>query len=165
MSYQIVYLDVYGNAKILADEMRRIFPRGSAKWINLAKQELSSDAEVYLIVFEITQDAIPLKIMEALELLEGKTILCFASCSTPFLQRKENVERQLISFLPDECDYRGFFYCPGQIPDTVAAAMQDAFSERSESAQAILKGYQYAMNHPDAEDLRALRSFIEESGI
>ena len=74
MEYQIAYLDIYGNAGILAEEISGILH--GAELVNLSKQEISDDANSYLLVFEITQNAIPLKIMDILENLEGKTILC-----------------------------------------------------------------------------------------
>ena len=73
MEYQIAYLDIYGNAGILAEEISSILH--GAELVNLSKQEISDNANSYLLVFEITQNAIPLKIMDILENLEGKTIL------------------------------------------------------------------------------------------
>lgn len=82
MDYQIAYLNVYGNAGVLADEIQTIL--AGAELVDLNKQEISDDADVYLLVFEITQAAIPLKIMDVLENLEEKTILCEPSrCGRP----------------------------------------------------------------------------------
>ena len=89
MDYQIAYLNVYGNAGVLVDEIQTIL--AGAELVDLNKQEISDDADVYLLVFEITQAAIPLKIM--------------------------------------------------------------------------LEAFQHSMNHPDTDDLRELRRFIQESGI
>ena len=78
MDYQIAYLNVYGNAGVLADEIQTIL--AGAELVDLNKQEISDDADVYLLVFEITQAAIPLKIMDVLENMEGKTVLCCVTC-------------------------------------------------------------------------------------
>ena len=56
MDYQIAYLNVYGNAGVLADEIQAIL--AGAELVDLNKQEISDDADVYLLVFEITQAAI-----------------------------------------------------------------------------------------------------------
>ena len=53
MEYQIAYLDIYGNAGILAEELKRILH--GAELVNLSKQDLSGGANVYLLVFEITR--------------------------------------------------------------------------------------------------------------
>ena len=58
----------------MADEIQTIL--SGAELVDLNKQEISDDADVYLLAFEITQAAIPVKIMDVLENLEGKTILC-----------------------------------------------------------------------------------------
>ena len=165
MRHQIAYLNIYGNAGLLAEELQNILY--DAELVNLSSQDISEGADVYLLVFEITQNAIPLKIMDILESLEGKTILCFVACGMALWESKETVERNLLPFLPDECDYRGLFFCPGQIPSSVMDTIQEALDENPENqqAQAMLEAFQHARNHPDTEDFRELRRFIQESGI
>ena len=165
MEYQIAYLDIYGNAGILAEEISGILH--GAELVNLSKQEISDDANSYLLVFEITQNAIPLKIMDILENLEGKTILCCVTCGMALHESKDSIEHCLLPFIPDECDYRGTFFCPGQIPASVMDTVQTALDENPENQRAkiMLEAFQHSMNHPDTEDLRDLRRFIQESGI
>ena len=133
MEYQIAYLDIYGNAGILAEEISGILH--GAELVNLSKQEISDDANSYLLVFEITQNAIPLKIMDILENLEGKTILCFVACGMALFEEKEDVEHNLLPFLPDECDYRGLFFCPGQIPSSVMDTIQEALDKTRKTSR------------------------------
>lgn len=166
MDYQIAYLNVYGNAGVLADELQTILT--GAEMVDLSgNQEISYSSDVYLLVFEITRDAIPLKIMDVLENLEGKTVLCIVTCSMALLESKDSVEHNLLPFLPDECDYRGLFFCPGQIPTSVMDTVQTALDENPENqrAKVMLEAFQHSMNHPDSDDLRDLRRFIQESGI
>lgn len=167
MKYQVAYANVYGNAEVLASWIMSILPPESAELVNLSYRDISSDADVYLIGFEITQDTIPLNIMDVLEKLEGKTILCFAACGMADSGNKERVERNLRPFLPDECDYRGLFLCPGQIPTSVIDTIQKVLDENpdNERAKAMLEGFQHSLNHPDMEDFRDLRRFIDGSGI
>jgi len=165
VDYQIAYLNVYGSARVLADEIQTIL--ADAELVDLDRQEISDDADVYLLVFEITQAAIPLKIMEVLENLEGKTILCCGTCGMALHESKDSIEHSLLPFIPDECDYRGLFFCPGQIPVSVIETIQTALDEDPENQRAkiILDAFQHSMNHPDTDDLRNLRRFIRESGI
>ena len=134
MDYQIAYLNVYGNAGVLADEIQTIL--AGAELVDLNKQEISDDAAVYLLVFEITQAAIPLKIMDVLENLEGKTILCCVTCGMALHESKDSIEHNLLPFIPDECDYRGMFFCPGQIPASVMDTVQTALDE-NQSGKAL----------------------------
>ncbi len=165
MDYQIAYLDVYGNAGVLADEIQSIL--AGAELVDLNRQEISDDADVYLLVFEITQAAIPLKIMDVLENLEGKTVLCCVTCGMALHVSKDSVEHNLLPFIPDECDYRGMFFCLGQIPASVIDTLQTALDENPENQQAkvMLEAFQHSMHHPDTDDLLDLRRFIRESGI
>ena len=105
--------------------------------------------------------------MDVLENLEGKTILCCVTCGMALRESKDSIEHNLLPFLPDECDYRGLFFCPGQIPASVMETVQTALDENPENQQAkvMLEAFQHSMNHPDTEDLRDLRRFIQESGI
>lgn len=149
----------------MADEMQSILV--DAELADLDKQEISDDADVYLLVFEITQAAIPLKIMEVLERLEGKIILCCITCGMALYENKDSMEQKLLPFLPDECDYRGLFFCPGQVPDNVIETVQIVLDENPENqrAKVMLEAFHHSMNHPDADDLRELRRFIQECGI
>lgn len=167
MKYQIAYENIYGNAEVLANEIKKILPPESTDFADLSCQEISDDADVYLIGFEITQDAIPLNIMDVLENLEGKTVLCFVTCAMAHAGKKDSIERNLLPFLPDECDYRGLFFCPGQIPASVLRAVEEALRENPENerAKTMLECFQKSLNHPDSDDLRDLRRFIDESGI
>ena len=165
MFYQIAYLNTHGNASVLADGIQSIL--NDAELVDLSNQEITEDTGVYLLVFEITRNSIPLPIMDALENLEEKTILCCVTSGMARFESKEGIEHSLLPFLPDECDYRGMFFCPGQIPASAMDAVQTALDENPENQRAkiMLEAFQHSMNHPDTEDLRDLRRFIQESGI
>ena len=164
MRYQVAYLNVYGNAKILADAIMDLLPSDSTECIDLSCQELYDDADVYLMIFEMMRSAIPLDIMDALENLGGKSILCFAACGSELWGDKEHIEQSMFPFLPDECDYRGLFVCPGHVPVNILDSMQQSLQEQPENsrAMAILEDYRRSSGHPDAEDMNDLRRFISE---
>ena len=50
---------------------------------------------------------------------------------------------------------------------SVMDSVQTALDENPENQRAkiMLEAFQHSMNHPDTEDLRDLRRFIQESGI
>lgn len=108
MDYQIAYLNVYGNAGVLADELQTIL--AGAEMVDLSgNQEISYSSDVYLLVFEITRDAIPLKIMDVLENLEGKTVLCIVTCSMALLESKDSVEQTCSPFCRTNATIAGYF--------------------------------------------------------
>lgn len=167
MKYQIAYINVYGNAKVLANEIMNILPEDNVEEIDLSYQEITDDADVYLIGFEITSAAIPLKIMDVLEKLDGKTIICFATHSLTGFESKESIEKKFLPFLPAKCDYRGLFCCLGQIPVNVLVSIEEITQEHPDRTQAAeaLESCRKSMDHPDIEDIRSLRLFIQKSGI
>ena len=167
MKYQIAYTNRYGNAGVLAKEIMKILPSKSTDVMDLSYCEISSDADVYLIGFEIVLDTLPLNIINILEKLEGKTVLCFATCGVATTENQERIKRTILPFLPDECDYRGLFVCPGQIPANVMDTTQKVLDKDPENklAKTMMEGFQRSMNHPDMEDLYNLRRFINASGI
>ena len=164
MKYQVAYSSVYGNAKILADAIMDMLPPDSAEYVDLSCQELYDDADIYLIVFEMMRNVIPMDIMNALENLGGKSILCFAAYGAELWGNKDHIEQSLFPFLPDECDYRGLFVCPGHIPFNILDSMQQSLQEQAENAQAraVLDDYRRSAGYPDAEDIDDLRRFIEK---
>lgn len=62
MFYQIAYLNTYGNASVLADGIQSIL--NDAELVDLSNQEITEDAGVYLLVFEITRNSIPRPVIQ-----------------------------------------------------------------------------------------------------
>lgn len=164
MQYQIGYLDTYGNAGILAKKIEQYLPIGSSAIIDMAKESLSGTADVFLVCFEMTREAVPLEIMEALELLEGKRIALFVLCAAKTENEKRDVERRLIPFLPDQCDYKGLFTCMGQMPSAIKNSVDEILSTQPENPQAITldRIYRQSLGHPDEEDFSSLRKFLQD---
>ena len=109
MQYQVSYLSPNGHAETLANAFCRILPRDT--YVSSLVENAPANADVQLVGFEMggtKLDAIPFKVLEYLEGLDGKIIALFAT--VPF-QPNEAVRNKLnnsvIPFLPDECDYRG----------------------------------------------------------
>ncbi len=164
MQYQIGYLNTYGNAEILATKIEQYLPIGSSTMTDIATEPLSGTADVFLVCFEMTREAVPLEIMEALELLEGKRIALFVLCAAKTENEKRDVERSLIPFLPDRCDYKGLFTCMGQMPSAIKNSVDEILSTQPENPQAIVldRIYHQSLGHPDEEDFSLLRKFLQD---
>ena len=120
MKYEIAYISISGNTERLAHGIADRLPQRKTIVTDLTTEEIMKKANVYLIGFGINKGAVPLKIMEVLEELHGKTILFFVTGGMePLNEYRDAVERKIEPFLPDDCDYRGLFLCQGQFPDTV----------------------------------------------
>jgi len=130
---------------------------------DLSIDDVSDRADVYFIGFGINQETVPLKIMDALEYASGKTVVLFATCGMePTGAYKAFLERKVLHFIPENCDYKGFFLCAGQFSETVANNIKQALKRDPSNAQAkvLWKNYQKSYGHPNGDDLEDLRVFV-----
>ena len=81
MKYEVVYISQSGNTEKLAHGIADSLPHRDTFVTDLSCEEITGKAEVYLVGFGMKKEAIPLKVMEVLEELEGKTILLFVTAS------------------------------------------------------------------------------------
>lgn len=158
MQYQISYLSPNGHAETLAKAFSRILP-GNTIAFDL-EEDGTAYADVQLVGFELGGtrcDAIPFKVLEYLEALNGKIVFLFAT--VPFQPNdavRNRVNNSVIPFLPDECDYRGLYLCPAQSPESLVRDLQNVIASQPENTRARywLEQCEKAKGHPNAEDLR-----------
>lgn len=163
MKYEVAYLSNSGNTQRLAYEIAGVLAFEGVQMTDLNCQEVSGDADVYFIGFGISGDAIPLKVMEALEAAEGKEIFLFATCGmAPSENCRASIERRVLPFLPDDCMYKGLFLCAGQFSDEIIRHVEEMLQEHPESVHAttILENQKLTDGHPNEEDFQQLREFI-----
>lgn len=163
LKYEVAYISNSGNTATIAEEIADMLSEEEVHLTDLSCDEISEDADVYLIGFGINRGTVPMKVMDALEIAESKTILLFVTCGMePTESYKASVERKILPFLPDDCDYRGLFLCPGQFPEEVVRNLQEVLRRQPDNAQArsLLEQHQKTYGHPNKEDLEKLREFI-----
>jgi flavodoxin len=163
MKYEIAYLSNSGNTAKLAQELVGMLSREEVSLTDLACDQVSADADVYLFGFGVNRGTVPVKIMDALECAEGKTILLFVTCGLePTKDYQASIERRIMPFLPDECDYKGLFLCQGQFQEEAVKNLQKALQQQPENEQirALLNYSSEADGHPDRNDLNALAAFV-----
>jgi flavodoxin len=166
MKYEVAYVSNSGNTAALAKELAAMLPQGSVQVRDLAKGDELEEADVYCIGFGVNRGAVPIKIMNALDLLEGKTILLFVTCGMePTEEYKAAIQHKLQPFLPDDCDYRGLFLCAGQFPDQALQSIRSALEAQPENEQAksLLEHDKKTRGHPNAQDYAQLRDFLRQA--
>lgn len=163
MKYQISFLSPNGHVRKLADALSELLtPDTCITDLENGAQVLG---DVQLVGFELdgrNLSAIPLKVIEYLEGLEGKVIFLFAT--TPFQPSEmiqTGVNRAVTPFLPGDCDYRGMYICAAQSGDEVIAAMEKRAQREPGNARVKhwLEDFRRSVGHPDEEDLRKARDF------
>lgn len=165
MKYEIAFVSLSGNTEKLAHGIADKMPVSETIVTDLSHEELSAVADIYLFGFGVNKGTMPLKIMEALDELHGKKIMFFMTCGMePEKEYCDTVEKKLLPFLPDDCDYRGMFMCQGRFPDNVLQAAKRKLEEEPDNkyANKIILDDELSNNHPNETDYEKAYRFIME---
>lgn len=165
MQYQISYYSPLGHAEKMATAFEKMLPPDTLT-INL-DEESDVCGEIHMIGLELGSklDAIPYKVLEFLEKLDEKIIFLFATCPIQATESvKERVERALVPFLPEDCDYRGLFMCRGQASGRFVMELENFAQQQpyNEKAKVWLAQCKKSEGHPNREDVRQACSFAAE---
>lgn len=163
MKYEIAYISKSGNTERLAYGIADLLPHNETFVTNLATENITRKADVYLIGFGVNKGTIPLSVMEALEDMSGKTLMFFVtSAMEPAVEYRAMVERKLCPFIPDECDYRGLFMCQGGFSDEMLKKIEIKLSEEPDnpSALKLLQAAELSAGHPDKTGCENAYRFI-----
>ena len=166
MKYQVVYESRTGNTRAIAEAIMMALPSKSAKLVNICAEAPSKEADAYCIGYGIHSGICPLKLLDFMELLNGKTILLFATCGLePTDAYRKLLERNIEPFLPDKCDYRGMFVCQGAISEDGAAALRKYIEKtgKDDHLQQLDHLVIRAQTHPDCDDLDAATQFAKSA--
>lgn len=163
MKYEIAYCSRSGNTALLAEEIAELL---SAEEVNLTDLDIdtaSDDADVYIIGYGVNRGSVPLNIMDALELAEGKELLLFVTSGiAPTEQYRLVLERKVKPFIPDDCIYHGLFLCAGRFPDEVISSAEKTLQSDPDNRQAqiILASHEVTKTSPNEEDIQSIREFV-----
>lgn len=166
MQYQISYFSPLGHAEKISAALEKILP---ADTLTINLEDVSEVCgEIHLIGFELGSklDAIPYKVLEHLEKLDEKIIFLFATCPVQVTDSiKELVERSLVPFLPEDCDYRGLYMCRGQVSERFMTELETITQQHpyNEKAKMWLAQCKKSEGHPNREDIRQACRYAAES--
>lgn len=163
MKYEIAYISGSGNTEKLAHGIADSLPHRDTFVTDLSCEEITGKADAYLIGFGMKKEAIPLKIMDVLEELEGKTILFFVTASIkPTEAHVKEVERKLDPFMPSDCDYRGLYLCPSQVSEATLNKLKAVLEQEPENEQAkeAYSVCQQTFGRPNQEDIDDACNFV-----
>jgi len=165
MKCEVAYISQSGNTEKLAHGIADSLPHRKTFVTDLSCERITGKADVYILGFGIKKEAIPLKIMDVLEELEGKTILFFVTASIkPTEEHVKEIERKLSPFMPNVCDYKGLYLCPGQVSDATLEKLREILAQNPENEQAK-EAYnicQKTLGRPNQEDIDHACDFVLE---
>ena len=165
MKYEVAYISGSGNTEKLAHGIADSLPHRDTFVTDLSCEDITGKADVYLIGFGMKKEAIPLKIMDVLEELEGKTILFFVTASIkPTEAHVKEIERKLDPFMPSNCDYRGLYLCPGQVSEETLSKLRTLLEQdpENEHAKAAYDACSHTIGRPNQEDIDDACDFIRK---
>lgn len=163
MKFQISYLSPSGNCKKLADAFEDILEDA---YVADLKYDNDVQGDIFLVGFEMNESSfktIPYEVMELLDQLEEKTVLLFATCPFRADERAaEQLEQAVLPFLPDSCDYRGFFLCAGEASQQLVSHLQELSAKQPQDQRtgALLESCMASVGHPDEEDIMKACLFV-----
>lgn len=163
MNYQVIYESRGGNTKAVAEAIMAVLPAGAAL-VDISTQVPSRDADVYCIGYGVHSGTCSLNLLDFMEVLNGKTILLFATCGMePTEEYRKVLERSIEAFLPDECDYRGMFLCQGAIPEEGVTMLRSHMEKagEKEKLKQLDELFTRSQAHPDFQDLEAAAQFVK----
>lgn len=135
-------------------------------YISNLEEECVTYADIQLVGFDMggtNLDAIPFKVIEYLEKLDGKAIFLFAT--VPFIPNEAvegRIHNSVLPFLPDECDFRGLYLCGAEPSNTLLQDLRRLVSQQPENTRAKhwLERCERAVGHPDRNDVLKACQFM-----
>lgn len=134
---------------------------------NLEEEFTTIDADVHVVIYESVNGkvgTIPHRIMDFLEQLDERIVLLIVLCPlVPDDGLKYRVERAVLPFLPDHCDYKGLFLCPTESPATLVQKLVQVAEQNPNHEGAVqwLEQCRRCDGHPNDDDLIAVCQFIQ----
>jgi hypothetical protein len=160
--YQIDYTD---DSTAITKIATQLAQKLNANLSNLSEYN-NYDAKTHIIGFHTNKGTIPIDVLDYIENLEGKEILFFV-CDyfDTSDEHRDKLEKMLLPFLPDECDYKGMFICLEEMPKSTLDQISQLQASNIEDnrIQFLIDKYNAGQGKPDDVDIYKLFNFIIEN--
>jgi len=166
MKYQVAYFSRTGNSEKLARGIITAFSPQDVTLVDLAKEEVSREASTYILCFGMVKGEIPIRIIDTLDYLDGKTVLFLVTCGRePTDDYRRYIMRRIDPFLPDNCESLDLFLCSGAFSkELYGRAVEKLHSDpESNHAKAAVERYETVMGHPDENDIADASAFLRKT--
>ena len=162
MSYSIVYSSRTGNTAKLAQTIREALPSEDCVYFGEPDSK-ALEAETIYLGFWTDKGSCDEAIAEFLKSLTGQRLFLFGTAGfggapAYFEQILDRVKSKLGSGVT----VVGSYMCQGKMPMSVRERYMQM--EESPRRTAMLKNFDAALNHPDAEDLTRLKAALLPNG-
>jgi len=163
LKYLVLYHSETGNTQQLAREVFSTLQGNSKDLMNLADNKKKPDAKIYFVGFEVYKGTCSMEVIQCLSELHGKQIVLFGTCGIkPASDYHRLIESKVSVWIEDDNQYRGLFLCQGKMPIKVRNKYESLLEkDRCGEIKQMVQNFDEAMLHPDSEDFRKIRKFVE----
>lgn len=166
MKYQVAYYSRTGNSEKLAKGIMNTFTPQDATLVDLAKEDVSRDANTYILCFGMVKGEIPIRIIDALDRLDGKTVLFLVTCGrVPSDDYRRYIMQRIDPFLPDNCESLDLYLCSGAFSKELYdhAVEKLRLDPENTHARAAVERYEAVAGHPDEDDIVNANMFLRKT--
>lgn len=166
MKYQIAYYSRTGNSEKLAKGVMDTLALRDATLVDLNSNDVNRDASTYILCFGMAKGEIPIRIIDTLDRLDGKSVLFLVTCGRePADDYRRYIMRRIDPFLPDNCESLDLFLCSGAFSkELYEHALEQLRSNPENShAKAAMERYETVAGHPDEQDIADACSFLRKN--
>ena len=143
-----------------------VFSAQDATLVDLAKEDVSRDASTYILCFGMAKGEIPIRIIDTLDYLDGKTVLFLVTCGRePTDDYRRYIMRRIDPFLPDNCESLDLFLCSGAFSRELydRAVEKLRLDPENTHARAAVERYEAVAGHPDENDIADACTFLRKT--
>ncbi len=164
MDYMVVYSSKTGNTKKIATEIFSALP-GMSKDMQNIEEYKGKDADMFFVGFWVDRGTCDMSVIEMLSGLRGKKVALFGTCG---LGHDEGyykmIEQKVEVWVPDDCEYLGAFLCQGKMPMQLRENYEIPMEDSRQEAwrRQMLRNFDEGLFHPNEEDLKDAREFVEK---
>lgn len=167
MKYAVVYSSQTGNTELLAEAAREA--AGSENCIYFGKPcEAALQAPVIFAGFWTDKGSCDATIKSFLQKLSSQKLVLFGTAgfggSEAYFQA---IMERAAAFVPADVGLLGTYMCQGKMPEAVKKRYEKLLEADPDNAKSrqFLQNFESALTHPDAEDIKAFKAFIQSLAL
>lgn len=165
LDYLVIYESETGNTKKIATEIFAALPGMSKDLICLSEHPEIPEAQVYFVGFCVHRGTCSLDVGNFLGTLSSKAVALFGTCGAGNSEEYfRNIVNSASIWLEDDNLYLGGFICQGKMPPQIRmkyeSMLHQGNEEDDEKVKRQIQNFDAAMVHPDQEDLKHAKAFV-----
>jgi len=165
MKYEVAFLSRNGSAAKMARSVAQLLPERQTQIVDMSLKDMPGNSDICLIGFELQRESCPFAILDAIEHLEGRSILLFAASGFGVDDEyRARIEKQIVPFLPDDCYYLGLCLFKGRLAEEDMMYIQEQAGERGGriNQEKVRAYYSQSQSYPDEEDVQRIAGFVKK---